>query len=259
MSALALLVLALCIITAHGRNWTTKVRSTGDGSCGGAGPGGVGTAGCSRPAALLHALLDEPLTDEPPDDSAGDSLPARAKALVRGEHVRLDALPVGTRVATGSGSESFVFRFVRTTRTGVHPFVRLCTPAGPLTVGPGRVVYVGRGAVAATAVRRGDFLRLANGSQVRVDAVWRAFDHGMFNPQTLNGDIVVDGFVVSAHTVPQVLPVASALMAPFRFLVGSVSAGGGYVFEDADVGGFVRAALAPALRAAVRFEKSLGL
>lgn len=62
----------------------------------------------------------------------------------------------------------------------------------------------------------GDFLQKASGVAARVEGVQRVTEQGLYNPQTLAGEIVVDGFQASTYTT-HVEPVfAEALLAPIR-------------------------------------------
>lgn len=74
------------------------------------------------------------------------------------------------------------------------------------------------GLVPAELVKIGDRLLSASHGWVTVDGVSNVRESGLFNPQTMHGDIVVDGFVASTYTETVPRAVASGLLAPFRFL-----------------------------------------
>jgi hypothetical protein len=138
--------------------------------------------------------------------------------LASGARVRMDALAVGDAVAVGgSARPSPVFMFTHREKAGVHAFVRLTTAAGAaLSLSPGHYVYAGGALVRADAVRVGDELRLAGGSASGVVAVGATLELGLYNPQTLHGDIVVDGVVASTYTAAVEPAVAHAALAPLR-------------------------------------------
>lgn len=74
-----------------------------------------------------------------------------------------------------------------------------------------------RSVVAAADVKVGD--RLIDGEDGSETDVWKletVWENGLYNPQTMQGDIVVDGIVSSTYTqaVPQ--QAAHALLAPVR-------------------------------------------
>lgn len=121
-----------------------------------------------------------------------------------------------------------------------HPFVRLKTAAGAvLTASPAHYVYVvgagpagsatvdGRGwrLVRAAEVRRGDVLPLAAGAVSAVVGRSLVELPGLYNPHTLDGDIVVDGVVVSTWTAAVPPAVASAALAPLRWLAAGTAGG----------------------------------
>lgn len=146
----------------------------------------------------------------------------------------MKALGIGDEVVTGSGRVSTVYAFSHADRREAvrHPFVRLATAAGvTLTASPGHFVYVLDGAdrrlVPAAAVRVGDVLPLASGanSSAVVVGVSTVALPGLYNPHTLDGDIAVDGVVVSTWTVAVRPAVAAAALAPLRWLVGSTAGG----------------------------------
>lgn len=86
------------------------------------------------------------------------------------------------------------------------------------------VTYVNGGRVFARDVHVGDTLHDASGERVRVAAVDSDAKQGLFNPQTVHGDIIVDGF--RATTFTRIVPVAAAqaALAPLRLLYGLAGA-----------------------------------
>jgi hypothetical protein len=155
----------------------------------------------------------------PYPDAGAACFPADATAtLASGATVRMDALAVGDRVAVGGGAFSPVFLFTHRAGGGAHEFVRVTTASGAvLRATPGHYVHVaGRGLVAAGAVRVGDRLRLGGGALTPVVSLARVRAAGLFNPQTLSGEIVVDGIVASTYTTAVAPAVAHAVLAPLR-------------------------------------------
>ena len=156
-----------------------------------------------------------------------DCFPASAEVeLENGELVRMDELKVGQRVAVGKGDFSEVFMF---THEDVHvrrAFRRFHTAAGPaITVTDGHYLRVGNQLKAAAVVNVGDVLSLQTGEKTKIVAVHRVVGEGLYNPQTLHGDIVVDGIVASTYTTAVDAKIAHSALAPLRFIsacVGSV-------------------------------------
>jgi Hint module len=99
-------------------------------------------------------------------------------------------------------------------------FVTLRTEAGAsLSASPGHYIYInGNLATALTAVV-GDELWLADGSSTRIVAINHERLRGLYNPQTLHGDLIVDGVVVSTYTTAVEPRFAhAALLGPARAL-----------------------------------------
>jgi len=143
--------------------------------------------------------------------------------LEGGAVTTMDRLAVGDRVRTASGAYSDVFLFTHAEATGDHTYVRLSTAAGDLTATRGHYVLVNGGVrTAAAAVVVGDVLaHLPAGScggatDAVVTAVATVTRGGLFNPQTLDGTIVVDGFAASTFTTAVEPTLAAAALAPLR-------------------------------------------
>lgn len=82
--------------------------------------------------------------------------------------------------------------------------------------------YVGVGPAqhlkAASDVEIGESLTMRNGSLDSVTAKWTSWKYGLFNPQTVDGWIVVNGLVISTFTQAVQPAAATALLAPVKFL-----------------------------------------
>ena len=70
--------------------------------------------------------------------------------------------------------------------------------------------------IAASEISVGDSLILGNGTIARVVYVSSTLGKGLYNPQTLHGNIVVNGIVASTYTQAVQPRVASMLLAPLR-------------------------------------------
>lgn len=138
-----------------------------------------------------------------------------------GRHIRMADLAVGDRVRVSATAFSPVFLFTHKLPTGAHTFVRLSTASGAsLRLTAGHYVYANGRLTAAAAVRVGDALERSGpnpGCDV-VTATDRVVGTGLYNPQTLAGDIVVDGLRASTYTTAVEPTVASALLSPLRAL-----------------------------------------
>jgi hypothetical protein len=70
----------------------------------------------------------------------------------------------------------------------------------------------------ADRVRPGEILTLGDGRNNEVSRVSRSFAQGLYNPQTIDGRIVVDGIQVSTYTTAMNPSLAHASLAPLRGL-----------------------------------------
>jgi hypothetical protein len=64
----------------------------------------------------------------------------------------------------------------------------------------GQSIYANGILVPAGLVQQGGELTLASGAHCAVISVSETFDVGLYNPQTLEGNIVVDGVMASTYT-----------------------------------------------------------
>lgn len=171
-----------------------------------------------------------PLSPSPsPTSSGGGSVcfPASARVeLENGAFVPISTLKLGDRVRTGAGSFSDVFMFTHRSEHVHARFVRLVTASGAsLTLTPSHYLYANGQLVAAGSVRIGDTLVLANGATSNIATIENVSGIGLYNPQTLDGNLVVDGVLTSAYTTAVHPRVAhTALLAPLRWLYAAIGA-----------------------------------
>lgn len=177
--------------------------------------GGTGTG--TDPDETLEGASNGDPTDED-DDSV--CFPADATVeLQSGAVVSMDALSIGDLVKVGYNEYSRVFMFTHKMADSESNFVALETKSGEaLTLTPGHYLYVNGALAAAKTVRVGDTLSLGNGLASVVVAVSSAPGTGLYNPQTIKGDIVVNGIVSSTYTTAVEPVLAHAILAPLRLL-----------------------------------------
>lgn len=162
------------------------------------------------------------------DDDDGVCFPASATVETEASGTMpISALSIGDRVRVGDRSFSSVFMFTHASPSTTHTFVRLRTASGrSLTATAGHYVLLSnRGMVPADSVRVGDVMRTGEGDATAVTAVESVVEAGLYNPQTVAGDIVVDGLVASTYTTAIEPTVAHALLAPLRAIYGMVGFG----------------------------------
>lgn len=141
---------------------------------------------------------------------------------------------------------SDVFMFSHRLSAAQAEFTRLTTtaaaPATVLLLTPNHYLYVnGRLAVAST-VKVGDSLMAKDGSTPLVTAVGTTQATGLYNPHTMDGDIVVDGIVTSTYTSDINPGLAHAALWPVRM---AYKLGGDVVGHAFDNGSDLIAAVMP--------------
>lgn len=143
-----------------------------------------------------------------------------ADALVTrsdGSKARMDALDIGDHIAVGPGKFSKVFMFFHKDAAYTAEFVELITDGGAsVQLTHGHNIYANEKLVPAGSVRAGDFLRSHNNTQLRVHKVNSVFKKGIYNPQTLHGDIVVDGIIASTYATALRSDAAHSALSPLR-------------------------------------------
>lgn len=162
-----------------------------------------------------------PLVPEESAEDDSECFPADATVeLASGATVRMADLSTGDVVRVSATAFSPVFMWTHKMASGTFDFLRLTTSAGSaLTVTPGHYLWVNGEMKAAKAVVVGDALEsVAAAADVMVTAVTRVSATGLYNPQTLDGNIVVDGIRASTFTTAIQPAVASALLSPLRVL-----------------------------------------
>lgn len=154
---------------------------------------------------------------DPESDGTSACFPGDALVeLEDGRQIRMAELKIGDRVSVGRrGVHSDVFAFTHRLSDAQSEYVVLDLGSGrALTASPGHYIYANDALVAAGSVRVGDELRCAGeGEAGVVVGVRRAVRRGLYNPQTLDGDIVVDGVVASTYTTALSAGVAHAALA----------------------------------------------
>lgn len=133
---------------------------------------------------------------------------------------RMDQVSVGDRIRVGPSDFSTVFTFTHKISDGVkREFWKLQVESGDsVSVTTGHYIAVNGALQTAESVKVGDFLTLASGEKSAVTAISVTLMEGLYNPQTQDGRIIVDGIVASTYTSAVHPVVAHGLLAPMRFL-----------------------------------------
>jgi hypothetical protein len=132
---------------------------------------------------------------------------------------RMDNLQIGDKVLAGHQTFSDVYMFSHRLSEAGAEFVRIESQNGHvLMLTPNHYLYVnGKLAVAGT-VKVGDLLTTGQGASVEVVYVSRAWADGIYNPHTMDGDIVVNGILTSTYTSDIAPSLAHAALWPVRML-----------------------------------------
>jgi hypothetical protein len=135
-----------------------------------------------------------------------------------GSAVRMDALKVGHSVRVGPKEHSEVFMFSHQYTDAQATFVQLQTATSAIQLTADHYLYVNGKAAQASTVKVGDFLETADGKPAAVSGVTTVRATGLYNPHTIQGDIIVNGFRTTTYTDAINPILAHAMLAPVRAL-----------------------------------------
>ncbi|CAN8072463.1 unnamed protein product [Agarophyton chilense] len=152
----------------------------------------------------------------PEDDAV--CFPAHATVQLDDGSVKsMASVNIGDRVLVAPETYSPVFMFTHKLADVRHSFVHLHLSSGhQLSLTRGHYLYVNGHLSAASTVNNGDTLKLADASFAQVTRVSSVDATGLFNPQTVHGDIVVNGVLASTYTTAVKPNMAHAFLAPLR-------------------------------------------
>ena len=164
----------------------------------------------------IHELSPTPTPTPTP---AGACFPAHATVQTERGAVRMDKLKVGDSVLVANGRYSPVFMFTHKLSSVQSTFVRLRASSGHvIELSPSHYIYLNGRLAASHMAVVGDRLVLSDETNAVVSEVTSVNGYGLFNPQTLHGDIVVNGVKASTYTTAVQPWFAHALLAPVRLV-----------------------------------------
>lgn len=221
----------------------------GTGGTGGAGPGpGTDNGSDNAEPSPTDEVSEEP-SQSPPgspsstptssgdgdDDDGSVCFPAEASVeLENGSIKMMKEVVIGDRVKVAQGVFSDVFMFTHKDSSTVHSFVTLKTAAGSsVSATEGHYIYVNGNLAMAKSVKVGDVLELGNGANTIVTSVEMSRKTGLFNPQTVHGDIIVDNVRASTFTRTIKPAVAQVMLSPLRLLYHVTGLSGGFLESGA--------------------------
>lgn len=165
-----------------------------------------------------------PDPEESEEEDDGVCFPADATVeLEDGSIKKMDQVELGDRLLVADGVYSDVFMFSHKDAASVHRFVKMTTVDGrSVSATAGHYLYINDRLAAAASAKAGDMLQSSDGSNIAIEKVESVRKAGLYNPQTLHGDIVVDSIRASTFTRTVELGTAQALLAPLRMLYSSL-------------------------------------
>lgn len=154
------------------------------------------------------------------DSSSSGCFPSVANVtLPDGSKKTMAALQIGDRVLSKGGSFQEVYMFSHRLEAIKSEFVAISTQAGQsIMLTPDHYLYVNNKLATAATVKTGDKLTTATGADDKVAAVTRTWANGLYNPHTMDGDIVVDGILTSTYTAAIQPTLAHYALWPVRML-----------------------------------------
>jgi len=133
----------------------------------------------------------------------------------------MDEVAVGDKLLVGKDIYSDVYMFSHriAAKEVQAEFVHITTDSGKdITLTPNHYLYVNGALAVASVVRVGDKLTTGAGEPTTVRSTERVWAAGLYNPHTMDGDIVVDGIRASTYTSDVAPGLAHAALWPVRML-----------------------------------------
>lgn len=161
-----------------------------------------------------------PCTSSLTDCTDKKCFPANSTVTLQdGSLKRMDQIAVGDKVLTKSNMFSDVYMFSHKLSAVHSEFVRITTEGGrSITLTGNHYLYANDRMAVASVVKVGDSLITSTGAPDKVAEVSRIWADGLYNPHTMQGDIVVDGILTSTYTSDIHPTLAHAALWPVRML-----------------------------------------
>lgn len=157
--------------------------------------------------------------------TSASCFPASATvSLENGNILRMDELKVGDRVAVGRGKFSEVYLFTHKLPGVVSEFVSILLENRiELRMTSGHYLILNHVYKPAKLAQIEDIVVLEDGSFSKIIKVSRVIDWGLYNPQTIDGEILVNNVLVSTYTTALSPKIAHALLTPFRLTCSALN------------------------------------
>lgn len=136
-----------------------------------------------------------------------------------GKVITMDDLQVGDKVVSNeAGQYSDIFMFSHQDRYIFSTFIVLQTSGKKeIMLSRGHYIFIDGVARAAKEAVVGQTVTTSSGTQEAISNVTFRRGRGLYNPQTINGTIVVNDILVTTWTTAVAPVTASALLSPVRF------------------------------------------
>ena len=131
----------------------------------------------------------------------------------------MSQLEVGDHVLVDANTYSEVYMFSHRYADFSGPFVAIQTASGEeLMLTADHYLYINGKLAVASTVKIGDTVSKGDGTDAIVVSVSTETASGLYNPHTMNGDIVVNGIKTSTYTAAVEPSLAHSLLWPVRML-----------------------------------------
>lgn len=142
--------------------------------------------------------------------------------IVDGRNKSMQHLNVGDNVLVGDQYQP-VHLFTHRIKDGYAQFITVHTDCEQeITISPGHYLYVNDVLQPAKAIDIGDYLTHYQGNRCTVTKLALEYHRGIYNPHTLGGEIVVNGYRASVYTEALYVYSAHAALLPLRALWNSL-------------------------------------
>jgi len=144
---------------------------------------------------------DSEASMEPMEAEKASCFPADSQVQLQdGSYLLMKDLEIGDVVRTGDEKYSQVYSFTHKVQTGMNAFVEIKTAnSQKITLSRGHYLYINQKLVAAKNAVVGDTLHTSQGID-KIVSVKEILAEGLYNPQTIDGNIVVDNVLASTYT-----------------------------------------------------------
>jgi len=173
----------------------------------------------TSPMLVFTGVTNPACTAAFPPGGSSSSTCFPANSLVQledGSAIAMDTVQVGHKVRVGPKEHSEVYMFSHQYTDALATFVELKTATGTIQLTADHYIYANGKAIPAGSVKVGDLLETAEGKSATVTGISTIRATGLYNPHTMQGDIVVNGFRTTTYTKAINPTLAHALLAPIR-------------------------------------------